>query len=68
MYRFQIYYFFLVFFLDAEGLVFTIVFKVAPALNLTDVEAAILIAFPFAGLRPVLAALSVVSNVPKPTS
>ena len=49
------------FFLDfLAGLVLTFSFRAAPALNLTSVEAAILIASPFAGLRPVLAALSAV--------
>ena len=57
------------FFLDfLAGLVLTFSFSAAPALNLTSVEAAILMDSPFAGLRPVLAALSEVSKVPKPMS
>ena len=55
------------FFLDfLAGLVLTFSFRAAPALNLTSVEAAILIASPFAGLRPVLAALSPTSTLNTP--
>ena len=47
---------------------FKVSFKSFPALNLGALQAAILIVFPVCGFFPVLAALSTVSKVPKPTS
>ena len=47
---------------------FTVFAKSVPALNLATFLAAILIAFPVCGLRPILAALLETEKEPKPTN